>query len=200
MDPRAGRLLRRVPKTDGYAVAEYALLALLALQCARLLWAVTAPVGPVGEWKAPSGPSAAAQAMPADFDPFFRLAPQSGPMVVTALNLKLYGVRQDRASGRGSAIVATPDGKQRSYAVGEEILPGVTLTAVDFDNVTISRGGSSEQLFMDQSGEASAVPGPPGPPANIQPPPPPLTVPTVVAPPTPPQMTEPGAPARSPRP
>lgn len=200
MGPRGDRLLRRVPRTDGYTVAEYGLLALLALQCARLLWALAAPVGPVGEWKAPTGPAAASAAMAGDFDPFFRLAPQAGPMVVTALNLQLYGVRQDRASGRGSAIIATPDGKQRSYAVGEEILPGVTLSAVDFDNVTISRGGSSEQLFMDQSGEAPAAPGaPPGPPSGTQPPLPPLNVPTVVAPPAPPPppvVTSSDAPAR----
>ena len=65
-----------------------------------------------------------------------------GPVVVTSLNLKLYGVREDRATGRGSAIIALPDGRQLSFAVGEEIMPGVTLTAVGFDNVTISRGGA----------------------------------------------------------
>ena len=40
---------------------------------------------------------------------------------------RFYGIRQDQASGRGAAIIATPDGLQRSFAVGEEIVPGVTL-------------------------------------------------------------------------
>jgi general secretion pathway protein C len=84
-------------------------------------------------------------------------------VVVTSLDLALYGIRQDEASGRGSAIIATPDGVQRSFAVGEEIVPGVTLTAVAFDSVTISRGGVTEQLFMDQSPAAQVV-GPAAPP------------------------------------
>ena len=67
----------------------------------------------------------------------------AGPTVVTSLNLKLYGVREDRATGRGSAIIALPDGRQMSFAVGEEVMPGVTLTAVGFDNVTISRNGTA---------------------------------------------------------
>ena len=76
---------------------------------------------------------------------------------MTSLNLKLYGVREDRATGRGAAIIALPDGRQLSFAVGEEIMPGVTLTAVGFDNVTISRGGAAEQIFLDQSGPAQAA-------------------------------------------
>ena len=100
----------------------------------------------------------------------------AGPAVVTALDLKLYGVREDRATGRGSAIIALPDGRQISFAVGEEIMPGVALTAVGFDNVTISRGGALEQIFLDQStpapsADAVAAPQPqPQPQAQAAPP------------------------------
>ena len=187
-DPRAQRLLRTMPRASGFGLVELALLALLAIQCARLMWTAVTPVGPVGDWRA-APPAAPAATGLAEFDPFFRLAPAAGPVAVTALDLKLFGVREDRASGRGSAIVGTPDGQQKSFAVGEEIMPGVTLKAVEFDSVTISRGGADEQLFMDQSGAApagdpSGAPGaPPGPPpapppsVNVAPPPP------VVAPP-----------------
>jgi general secretion pathway protein C len=158
LDLRGQRLLRRVPRTNVYTVAELALLTLLAVQCARLFWTVATPVGPVGNWR----PAAAQGARPASgllgsFDPFFRLAGGGGPVVVTSLSLKLFGVRQDEATGRGSAIIALPDGTQRSFAVGDEIMPGVKLEAVAFDNVTISRGGASEQLFMDQSQAAQAA-------------------------------------------
>src|SRR3546814_11852757 len=110
------------------------------------------PVGPVGDWRAesafrPALPRGAAAL--GDFDPFFRLNGDSGPMVVTSLDLKLFGVRENRATGRGSAIVGTPDGEQRSFPVGEEIVPGVTLRAVNFDSVTLSRGGTAEQMCLD---------------------------------------------------
>lgn len=164
------RLIERLPRLTVYSAAELLLLVLLAVQTARLIWVLLAPIGPVGDWK-----SASAQAPRADgavlaaFDPFFRLS-AGGPVVVTSLNLKLTGVTEDRATGRGSAIIQLPDGRQLSFAVGEEILPGVTLAAVAFDNVTINRGGAQEQLFLDQSqpapvavvDAAAAAPAPPG--------------------------------------
>jgi general secretion pathway protein C len=185
LDPRARRLLRRLPRTTVYSALELLLLTLLAMQCARLVWTIVTPVGPVGEWKAPGAlrpalpaPSPAALA---GFDPFFRVNAQgSAPAVVTSLNLKLFGVREDRATGRGSAIIATADGQQRSFAVGEEIVAGVTLTGVGFDNVTLSRGGTTEQLYLDQSSPATSV---------GQPPPPSGSAPPLFTPPTPPPVT-----------
>lgn len=164
LDPRARRLLLRVPRANVYTLLELALLSLLALQCARLFWTILTPVGPVGDWRTMASLRAVpADSAPLDFDPFFRLAPQGGAVVVTSLSLQLFGIRQDEATGRGSAIIATPDGKQSSIAVGEEIVPGVRLKSVDFDSVTIDRGGTTEQLFMDQS-QGAPVPGGPAPP------------------------------------
>jgi general secretion pathway protein C len=155
LDTRALRILRRVPHTTVYSAMELLLLSLLAVQCARLAWTIVTPVGPVGEWKATSAlrpPAPPAASLVGSFDPFFRLSGEStAPMVVTSLNLKLYGVRENRASGGGAAIIGLPDGQQRSFAIGEEIVPGVTLTGVSFDGVTISRGGAAEQLYLDQS-------------------------------------------------
>ncbi|HEX8402848.1 MAG TPA: type II secretion system protein N [Allosphingosinicella sp.] len=188
LDPRARRLLRRLPRTNVYSVLELILLSLLAMQCARLVWTMVTPLGPVGEWKAAAALRPAqpvATSLLGSFDPFFRASSAAAPAVVTSLNLTLFGVRENRATGRGSAIIGTADGQQRSYAVGEEIMPGVTLTAVGFDNVTVSRSGTAEQLFLDQSPPATAV-GPGAIPAMSTPmttstPPPPL--PVVVAPP-----------------
>ena len=192
LDLRTQRLLRRVPRTNVYTLAELALLTLLAVQCARLFWTALTPVGPVGDWR----PAASVSVQPGagllgSFDPFFRLAGGgAGPVVVTSLSLKLFGVRQDQASGRGSAIIALPDGTQRSFAVGDEIMPGVTLAGVAFDNVTISRGGATEQLFMDQSkGTPAVAPGsvtPPPAAPGLVPSAPVLQIPTVVVPPPPP--------------
>jgi general secretion pathway protein C len=158
LDPRARLFFARLPRTSAYTLLELVLLSLLAVQCARLVWTIVTPVGPIGDWRPEASLRPAGQiGLLGSFDPFFRLDNQAGPVVVTSLNLALHGIRQDEASGRGSAIIATPDGVQRSFAVGEEIVPGVTLTAVAFDSVTISRGGVTEQLFMDQSPPAQVV-------------------------------------------
>ncbi|MGP1281799.1 MAG: type II secretion system protein N [Parasphingopyxis sp.] len=156
LDARAQRLLRRLPRTTWFTVLEIVLLSVLAVQCARLVWAVATPVGPVGDWRSDAGvPTLAApdMALFETFDPFFRLE-GNARVVVTDLDLRLFGVRQDQASGRGSAIIALPDGEQDSFLVGDELMPGVTLESVGFDFVTISRNGASEQIFLDQSGGA----------------------------------------------
>jgi general secretion pathway protein C len=157
VDRRMRAVLRRLPQGSLFTIGELLLLALLAFQVARLFYAVVTPVGPVGAWRSPRAADGE-PAVLAAFDPFHRLA-DGGSAVVTALDLKLYGIRADQASGRGSAIIGLADGSQQSYAVGETILPGVTLKAVAFDHVTIARGASDEQLYIDQSKPAApAVP------------------------------------------
>ena len=191
LNPRADRLLARVPRVSVYSALELPLLVLIAVQAARLFWTVLTPLGPVGDYKAldllrPAAPPGAVFS----FDPFFRSAPGAAqaPAVVTSLNIRLFGVLANQATGGGSAIIATPDGQQRSYLVGEDIMPGVTLTGVGFDFVTIGRGGASEQLFLDQT-PTGPVPNSPG--ANLTPvqiqPGQTVPVPTVVAPPPAPQ-------------
>ncbi|MBU1258672.1 MAG: PDZ domain-containing protein [Alphaproteobacteria bacterium] len=170
---------------DGLALLEKGLIALLALQLVRLAWVVVTPVGSFGPWEGRQAqllPPAARQALFASFDPFFRSgAPQTaGKGVVTSLALTLYGIRLNEGSGLGSAIIAAPDGVQNSFAVGDEILPGVVLKSVSFDHVTIDRGGAEEQIFLDQSAPVpTAAPeggeAPASPPASPPPSSPPAT-------------------------
>lgn len=190
LDRRAQRILRRLPRQTVYTVAEIVLIALLAVQAARLLFVAVTPVGPVGDWRSDlgQGQAAAPLSVLGGFDPFFRLSDTGGPIVVTSLDIKLFGTRADQASGRGSAIVGLPDGSQASIAVGEEILPGVILKAVAFDNITVTRGTTDEVVYLDQSQPAAEVgtgdqsgmlppivPGEGGPPPGIVPPPSPAT-------------------------
>lgn len=161
--PRTLSWRAALPDTrSGFVLAalELVLLALAALLAARLVATVLSPPPRV----VPSV-TAARQAPPAElelltaFDPFSRLAAASGPTVITSLDLQLFGIRLDQASGRGSAIIAAPDGQQRSFVVGEEIVPGAKLAGVAADHVTIDRNGAVEQLYMGQS----AAPAPSGP-------------------------------------
>ena len=183
MDARARRILRRIPVVNVYSAAELALLGVLAVQVARLAWAVATPVSPLGDWRPAS---ATLPGTPYDiltgFDPFFRLSggDQPAPAAVTPLQLTLFGTRIDEAMGRGSAIIAGPDGVQNSIAVGDEIAPGVRLKAVAFDHVVLDRGGAEENLFIDQSGAvqpgqpvapgSAPAPAPPGSPPAGSPP------------------------------
>jgi general secretion pathway protein C len=153
LDARTRRMLRRLPVVNVYSLAELVLIAGLATQGARLVWTILTPVSPLGDWR-PAEVSVPGRPYDvlAGFDPFFRLGgAQQGPATVTALQLTLFGIRVDEVSGRGSAIVAGPDGVQRSIGVGEEIQPGVRLKAVAFDHITIDRGGAAEDLFLVQS-------------------------------------------------
>jgi len=206
LNPRAERLLARVRRVSVYSLLELLLLVLIAIQCARLFWGVLTPVGPLGEFKAldlmrtgpPPGPQLGS------FDPFFRQAPglAQAPVTVTALDIRLYGITANRATGGGSAIVGAPNGSQRVFLVGEEIMPGVVLTGVAFDHVTISRNGAAEQLYLDQNPGGQAAPAPgaapafnPAQPAPVPPPPPiqAVPVPTPAPPPAPPPPPSPRA-------
>lgn len=187
LDARARAILRRLPVTTVYTGVELVLIAVLALQCARLVYAVVTPVGPVGIWRPEQGViPGSPQALLRGFDPFFRVSggDAAGPAAVTTLQLTLYGTRIDEAQGGGSAIIAGADGVQQSIGVGQEISPGVILKAVAFDHVSIERGGRSEDLFITQAEQAPApavVPagaplvGGAAPPASAGAPPPPLS-------------------------
>ncbi|WP_432768171.1 type II secretion system protein N [Sphingopyxis sp.] len=156
--PRWLRVRPRHPRELLPLLLAALLGALLIWQLVRLLWALVLPLSPLGAWQ----PQAAVIASPAErralftsLDPFFRTAPQ-GPAsaTVTALGLTLFGVNLNEATGGGSAIIAGEDGLQSSYAVGDEIAPGVKLAGVAFDHVLLDRGGARETLFLDQSGDA----------------------------------------------
>lgn len=166
LDARARAFFRRLPRTNVYSLAELALLALLAVQGARLLWAIVTPTGPLGDWRpATAGFAGSPTAMLRDFDPFFRLGGgDDAPSVVTSLQLTLFGTRVDEAMGGGSAIIGGADNVQRNVLVGQEIMPGVKLKSVAFDHVTIDRGGTVEQLYLPQdsvpASQTSAIPPP----------------------------------------
>lgn len=155
-----------------YGWLRAVLILALVIQVARLIWTIVTPIAPLGDWQARtanvmSAPSRAA--LFASFDGFDRAAASGeASAAVTSLDMTLYGLRMNEASGGGSAIIAGSDGVQRSYDVGEEVAPGVRLVQVLFDHVVLERGGLRESLFIDQSvpaetvGDAAAPSGAPG--------------------------------------
>ena len=88
----------------------------------------------------------------ASFDPFHResTAVVAGPVQESApettLNLRVFGMRADLLGDTSSAIIQTPDQKQATYFIGDEIIEGVTLKSVDIDYVILDRNGVFERL------------------------------------------------------
>ena len=149
---------RRLAPPSLHDTLWWALAATIALLSAIWLWVLVTPVSPLGNWQPASvrvmSPTARA-ALFAGLDPFNRGGTQTtvvaGPGTVTALALTLFGVRVNAATGGGAAIIAGSDGIQQVYRVGSEVMPGVVLSGVHFDYVELSRNGSKELLYLDQS-------------------------------------------------
>lgn len=128
---------------------------LLLLLLLALLWFAARAVAvwrqPAPEALPDTATSGADLRLLGTFDPFFP-AKDETDAPVTALALSLHGLRQDAATGRGSAILSASDGVQQVYAVGDEIGDGVTLAAIAVDHVLIDHQGVRESLWLDSGG------------------------------------------------
>ena len=153
---------RSWPQGGRLRLLEIVLLALLAVQVARIVWAIVTPVGAYGDWRGAAAvipPEPARAALFASFDPFFHTPSGAATGAPAApLALTVYGIRLD-ANGGGSAIIAGPDGVQNSYGVGEEVSPGAVLKAVAIDHVVIARGGRDETVPLISAIDTAATPG-----------------------------------------
>ena len=156
--------VRRLLPTDVYLWAKALLLALVAVQAARLIWVLLTPVGPIGAWQ-PAPPrlvSAEERSLLfATLDPFHRAGP--GTATATAapsLDLQLFGVRMSSGAMPASAILGPADGEQKSYLVGEEVESGVTLASVGFDFIILKRGEAEQRIYMEgaEAGASETAP------------------------------------------
>lgn len=141
------------------------LLALVAVQAARLTWTVLTPLGPVGRWlpaAPPAIPETAQLALLSTFDPFSTQAAPAAAAAAAApaTGLTLFGTRMSMGGAPGSAIIAGADGVQNSYSVGDEVAPGLRLLSVGFDFVLVGANGSEQKLVMEGTDDAAAAAAP----------------------------------------
>ncbi len=67
----------------------------------------------------------------------------------TTLDLKLAGVRSVAGNASASsAVISFPDGAQKRFVPGEEVMPGILLVNVTSDAIHLSRNGSIESLSL----------------------------------------------------
>lgn len=155
----ARRLLRHIDRYPGLylpRVGGTALAALIAYQCATLYSVIVAPLDGRPE-RAVRPTEHQPGRLLTSFDPFFTAVVDSAAPIA-ATDLTLHGIRQNRETGGGSAIISQSDGAQRSFGIGEGIAPGIVLKQVGSDHVTISRHGSDERLaFKEFTSTGSAA-------------------------------------------
>ncbi len=166
---------RRWQAASAVIACELILLAALAHVLAQIFWvwagtgqgavanSVLAPAatGPAGSMRGPN------LAVLTQYDLFNRQAADGTDTVAadqriaaaveTALDLQLFGVRAGADSEQGSAIIRLPDGNQRSFMVGEELIDGVRLLHVLPDRVVIAHRGARESLAFADAKRKRAV-------------------------------------------
>jgi len=72
----------------------------------------------------------------------------------TTLNLKLTG---RTAGSNGTAIIRTPDNKEGNYRLDDEIVPGVTLQAVNKDFIVLDVDGQIQRLTFERSEDTGLI-------------------------------------------
>lgn len=133
-----------------------------AWAAAGLFYALAAPIGPLGAPPASTlgGEAAVDYAVFDRFEPFFRAPPptQQTGVSMASLGLTLHALRREGGGSGGAAILAKSGEAQRSYAVGEEISPGIVLHAIGKDHVILRRGAELVQLGFGEPGGGPASP------------------------------------------
>lgn len=95
-------------------------------------------------------------------DPFNRVNPVETEVIAevgedapeTTLNLKLTG---RTAGSNGTAILRTPDNKEGNYRLGDEIVPGVTLEAVNKDFIVLDVDGERQRLTFERGDDTGLM-------------------------------------------
>lgn len=138
---------------------ELALLLLLAVQAARLLWLALMPIEPIGASTPADDTVATTPRLPA-IDIFFRqmTVARTGNGSGEALGYTLFGVHND-SEGDGSAILGKND-DQASYAVGDAITSGIVLESVGADHAVLLASGVRHRIELPRHAEATTRPAP----------------------------------------
>lgn len=141
------------------AAIQLLLVIALALALARLLWSLV-PVPESARWRpAPVTPQASGHPAGANIDTiiaarlFGVYQPQASNLAAapdTRLNLTLVGIFAGSHDKDSRALIAQQNGEEQPYALGAEIVGGVSLQAIFPDRVILSRAGQLETLRLDK--------------------------------------------------
>ncbi|NKF22488.1 type II secretion system protein GspC [Solimonas marina] len=137
------------------------LVIVIAWLGARLVWALV-PTPQAARWQPPqlpAGPNGAARQ--ADLQGivnehlFGAYQPQATDQNAaeapeTRLSLTLMGILADSNDGESRALIGASGGDEKPYAIGDDVIRGVSLQAIFPDRVVLSRNGTLETLRLNK--------------------------------------------------
>ena len=157
--PRAAAHARRLKGGLPFGLAprrlvEAAYVALFGFLLVRLVWVLVTPIEAPPLEAARAGPGVDADpSVFARFDPFGAAGPADAPQeqsyanaAETTLDLRLVGVTS--GGGIKTAVIELPGGKQASFALGDDIVGGVSLRDVLPNQAILNRNGLTETLTL----------------------------------------------------
>ena len=134
------------------------LVASVAIGCAQLVLRVAAPLNsdPVIDQNARAGaPSEAiAVSFRSPFAPHAETAAAPDHSELSAI--RLAGVRVSTEPTRSGAILTLPDGSQRPFLVGYEVMDGVRLEAVSADHIVLAYESGEQLVSLDRPTRSEA--------------------------------------------
>ncbi|TJY61133.1 type II secretion system protein GspC [Sinimarinibacterium sp. CAU 1509] len=152
------------------ATANVVLTIVVALLAAQLVWALV-PIPEAARWTpAPvqPQPQAAAKTSTTDLSALIDRnlfgayqAPEQAIAKAenapdTRLSLTLMGVVADASPEQSRALIASSNGEEKSFSIGDDVTSGVKLENIYADRVLLSRQGQFETLRLDKNAPSRA--------------------------------------------
>lgn len=76
----------------------------------------------------------------------------------TRLNLSLLGILAATEDHGSRALIGTPNGDEKPYSIGDDIVQGASLHSIYPDRILLSRAGALEALRLDKDAPSKATP------------------------------------------
>lgn len=143
--------LKPLMTARGRSALACVLLALLALQCARVVWVMITPIGPLGTAQVATSAQAELPALRRDV--FYRSVAEAN-----SDGIVLHGVRAGGA--QAAAFLSSGDGRQGAYRIGDGVVAGVTVQAIASDHVLLRTGSGVRRLALVESTASAAATSP----------------------------------------
>lgn len=148
---RALPSLKPLMAARGRSALACVLLALLALQCARVVWVMITPIGPLGTAQVATPAQAELPALRRDV--FYRSVAEAN-----SDGIVLHGIRAGGA--QAAAFLSSGDGRQGAYRIGDGVVAGVTVQAIASDHVLLRTGSGVRRLALVESTASAAATSP----------------------------------------